>query len=62
MDREAWKRRYKQRMIDAGVDAPLATEAAEISVALAEESDGPNVENWDDQESCADDEMSYWGD
>ena len=62
MDREAWERRYRQRMIDAGVDASLATEAAEIAVAPAEESGGPNVENWDDPESCADDEMSYWGD
>ncbi len=52
MDKEEWHRRYKQSLIDNGVDEKFAEECLQAGMGEYDYEDSP--------EECALSEMSYW--
>ena len=54
LKKEGWHRRYKQRLIDAGVDEKFAQDCLDAGMGEYDYEDHP--------EDCADSEMSYWDD
>ena len=52
MNEKEWRQRYKQRLLECGVDEEFAQETADAAEVILDES----------PEDLADDEMSYWAD
>lgn len=60
MDKEAWHKRYKARLIENGVDEKSAEESLQAGMGSVLEGDGYDYD--EDPEDSADMEMSYWTD